>query len=131
MYIFIDTIVFTHAGEFLISTFGHGLAQHTPRGLIVNSKLRQWIKGHGTTYANGHLQHVISPNEIMRIQQARCKFLWKGRKEGKPFSWVKWIRIATPKKWGGWGLKQLPAFAQALDAKQGWLLLKQKAYGWR
>jgi len=42
----------------------------------------------------------------------------------KPYVWVKWNKIVTPKKWGGWGLKHLPAFAQALAAKQGWLLLK-------
>lgn len=28
-----------------------------------------------------------------------------------------------PKKWGGWGLKDLPLFAQALAAKMGWTLL--------
>lgn len=41
--------------------------------------------------------------------------------------WVKWSRIATPKKWGGWGLKNLSTFAQALAAKLGWLLLKHKS----
>lgn len=63
---------------------------------------------------------------LHRIQQACYQFLWKVRKEGKPFAWVKWNRIATPKNEGGWGLNQLPTFAQALAAKQGWLLLKRK-----
>jgi len=31
-------------------------------------------------------------------------------------------------KVGGWGLKSLPEFAQALAAKQGWLLLKQNSF---
>jgi len=64
---------------------------------------------------------------LYRIQQIYYKFLWNGRKEGKPFAWVKWSRIATPKKWGGWGLKLLPAFSQALAAKQSWLLLKRNS----
>lgn len=64
---------------------------------------------------------------LHRIQQICCKFLWNGKKEGKTFAWVKWTKISTPKKWGGWGLKLLPAFAQALASKQGWLLLKQNS----
>eukprot|EP00253_Pinus_taeda_P016909 PITA_16909 len=64
---------------------------------------------------------------LHRIQQIYCRFLWNGSKEGRPFSWVKWTRIATPKKWGGWGIKLLPAFDQALAAKQSWLLLKQNS----
>eukprot|EP00253_Pinus_taeda_P008313 PITA_08313 len=32
-------------------------------------------------------------------------------------------KIAIPKKWGGWGLKALPLFAQALAAKMSWALL--------
>eukprot|EP00253_Pinus_taeda_P023181 PITA_23181 len=62
---------------------------------------------------------------LHRIQQICCRFLWNGSKEGRPFAWENWKRIATPKKWGGWGLKLLPAFAQALAAKQSCLLLKQ------
>lgn len=54
---------------------------------------------------------------LHRIQQIYHRFLWNGSKEGRPFSWVKWTRISTSKQWGGWGLKLLPAFAQALAAK--------------
>lgn len=39
------------------------------------------------------------------------------------FAWISWKKIALPKKWGGWGLKGLPLFAQALTAKMGWTLL--------
>jgi hypothetical protein len=60
------------------------------------------------------------------IHRVCSHFLWKRQQKGKPFGWVKWSRITTPKKWGGWGLKHLPAFAQALAAKLGWLLLKHK-----
>eukprot|EP00253_Pinus_taeda_P004922 PITA_04922 len=34
-----------------------------------------------------------------------------------------WQKIALPKKWGGWGLKDLPLFAQALAAKMSWALI--------
>lgn len=63
---------------------------------------------------------------LSQIQRICCNFLWKGHKEGKPFSWVKWSRIVAPKKLGGWGLKDLPTFSHALAAKLGWLLLNHK-----
>eukprot|EP00253_Pinus_taeda_P023686 PITA_23686 len=50
-------------------------------------------------------------------------YLWNGNQEKCIFAWVGWKKIATPKKWGGWGLKDLPSFAQALAAKMGWTLL--------
>lgn len=56
---------------------------------------------------------------LHRIQWVCCHFLWKGHKGGKPYAWVKWSRITTPKKWGGWGLKHLPTFAQWLATKLG------------
>jgi len=68
------------------------------------------------------------PRGILHIIQQTCnRFLWNGNKKGKIFAWARWSKIATPKKWGGWGLKSLPEFAQALAAKQGWLLLKQNS----
>lgn len=42
----------------------------------------------------------ISQGILSWIQRLYCHFLWRGHKEGKPFSWVKWSRIAIPKKWG-------------------------------
>eukprot|EP00253_Pinus_taeda_P033090 PITA_33090 len=50
-------------------------------------------------------------------------FLWKGHHTGKQFAWVKWDTIARPKRWGGWGIKNLNFFAKALAAKLGWNLL--------
>lgn len=64
---------------------------------------------------------------LLRIQKICCKFLWNGHKEGNPFTWVIWSHIVLHKKLGGWGLKYLPAFAHALAAKLGWLLLKPKS----
>eukprot|EP00253_Pinus_taeda_P010038 PITA_10038 len=39
------------------------------------------------------------------------------------FSWIGWQKIALPKRWGGWGLKDLASFAKALVAKMSWSLL--------
>ena len=36
---------------------------------------------------------------------------------------VSWGKIALPKVWGGWGIKDLPLFAKYLVAKLGWHIL--------
>lgn len=64
---------------------------------------------------------------LQRFQQICNRFLWNGNKKGNIFAWTRWSLVTTPKRWGGWGLKALPEFAQALTAKQGWLLLKQNS----
>ena len=61
---------------------------------------------------------------LQKIQQICNRFLWNGNKKGKIFTWTRWALVSTPKRWGGWGLKSLSEFAQALTAKQGWSLLK-------
>lgn len=60
---------------------------------------------------------------LSRIQQICSQYLWNGHKEGKIFAWVSWKNTALPKKWGRWGLKDLPYFAKALAAKMSWSLL--------
>jgi len=65
------------------------------------------------------------PKDIMRrIQHVCCRFLWRGNKEGKTFAWIKWDQITRPRKWDGWGMKNLILFSKALVAKLGWKLLK-------
>eukprot|EP00253_Pinus_taeda_P012843 PITA_12843 len=51
------------------------------------------------------------------------RYLWNGNQDKRLFAWISWQKITLPKKWGGWGLKDLPAFAQALSAKMGWTLM--------
>eukprot|EP00253_Pinus_taeda_P030816 PITA_30816 len=60
---------------------------------------------------------------LNRLQNICARFLWKGHHIGKQFAWVKWVTIARPKHWGGWGIKNLDLFAKALAAKLGWNLL--------
>lgn len=38
---------------------------------------------------------------LSRIQNICCRFLWKGKQQGKIFAWEKWESLALPKKWGG------------------------------
>eukprot|EP00253_Pinus_taeda_P019711 PITA_19711 len=67
------------------------------------------------------------PRSILaRLQQIYNRYLWNGNQDKHIFAWVGWKKIAIPKKWGGWGLKDLPSFAQALAAKMGWTLLTGK-----
>jgi len=53
---------------------------------------------------------------LNRLQNICAGFLWKGHHTGKQFAWVKWVTIARPKRWGGWGIKNLDLFAKALAA---------------
>lgn len=67
------------------------------------------------------------PRTILgRIQQLCNRYLWNGNQEKRTFAWISWKKISLPKKWGGWGLKELPDFAKALAAKMGWILLTRQ-----
>jgi len=57
-----------------------------------------------------------------KIQKCCCGFLWRGTKYDRTFAWVIWDRISLPKKWGGWGIKNIFCFFQALTIKSGWRL---------
>eukprot|EP00253_Pinus_taeda_P012119 PITA_12119 len=64
------------------------------------------------------------PRHILgRLKHLCNRYLWNGNQDKRLFAWISWQKITMPKKWGGWGLKDLPAFARALAAKMGWALL--------
>jgi hypothetical protein len=67
------------------------------------------------------LAHV--PKSILEKIRRRCfSFLWIcKKKEGIPL--VSWKILAKPKKGGGWGLKNIHLFGQALTVKSLWRLL--------
>eukprot|EP00253_Pinus_taeda_P033507 PITA_33507 len=65
----------------------------------------------------------IPRNILARLQQICNGYLWVGSQDKRIFSWIGWHKIAIQKRWGGWGLKDLPTFAKALAAKMGWSLL--------
>jgi len=60
---------------------------------------------------------------LNQIFQICFIFLWKGSKEGRAFPWVRWDKSTLPKKWGGWGLKNLFHFSKVLARKVGWRLI--------
>jgi hypothetical protein len=68
----------------------------------------------------------IPKSIIERIHRKCSSFLWIGSKEKDGIPLVKWSRIATLKEFGGWGLKKLHIFEQALAAKSLWRLLFNK-----
>lgn len=63
-------------------------------------------------------KHILS-----RLQKLCNRYLWARNQDKCIFVWISWQKIALQKRWGGWGLKYLPLFAQALAAKMGWSLL--------
>jgi len=65
----------------------------------------------------------IPRNILVKIQRLCNRYLWAGNEEKCIFAWIGWQKIALPKRWGGWGLKDLASFAKALAAKMGWALL--------
>lgn len=65
----------------------------------------------------------IPRNILAKLQQMCNRYLWAGNQEKHIFAWIGWHKISLPKKWGGWGLKELPIFAKALAGKMGWALL--------
>eukprot|EP00253_Pinus_taeda_P009046 PITA_09046 len=65
----------------------------------------------------------IPRNILARLQQICNKYLWAGSQDKCIFAWIGWQKIALPKRWGGWGLKDFPLFAKAMAAKMGWSLL--------
>eukprot|EP00253_Pinus_taeda_P024814 PITA_24814 len=58
------------------------------------------------------------------IRRLCSRFLWDGSKENSVLPWVGWDKVARPKDWGGWGIKNLPDFSLSLAAKLGWRLIK-------
>ena len=65
---------------------------------------------------------AISPYQIgARVYSSH--FLWRNQDKDYTFAWVAWDRINIPKKWGGWGIKDLHLFSNGLAANMCWHLL--------
>eukprot|EP00253_Pinus_taeda_P010381 PITA_10381 len=60
---------------------------------------------------------------LHKIKKLCSRFLWSGAKEDSVLPWVAWDKIARPKEWGGWGIKNLNDFSTSLAAKSGWRLI--------
>ncbi len=54
---------------------------------------------------------------LSSIDKLCSRFLWAGSKSEKVTPWIAWDKVAHPKEWGGWGIKNLACFSQYLAAK--------------
>jgi hypothetical protein len=70
---------------------------------------------------------VFYPNGILvNIRQLRYIFLWLGSREKKGTALAKWHSLTLPKEMGGWGLKHIHSFGEALPTKCVWILIRGK-----
>ena len=66
----------------------------------------------------------ILPKECISLIDKMCNaFLWKGTLEGKYVARVAWEKVATPRKNGGLGLRNLAIWNRTCIIKLLWLLL--------
>eukprot|EP00253_Pinus_taeda_P027771 PITA_27771 len=63
---------------------------------------------------------------LHKIKRICSRFLWSGAKEDSVLPWVAWDKIARPKEWGGWGIKNLNDFSTSLAAKSGWRIISSE-----
>ena len=73
----------------------------------------------------------IPKGTLEAIRKLCFHFLWSGKPNAYVRPWVRWERIALPKRLGGWGIKNIFLFAKALALKGDGESSKQKAYGRR
>jgi hypothetical protein len=72
------------------------------------------------------LQNVTAniPSSVLhRIRQVVFNFLWDGKRKKKGFHLCNWQLIARPKKYGGWGLRNLFSFSRAMATNTLWRAL--------
>lgn len=62
----------------------------------------------------------VPKGTLNKIRRICSRFLWVGSKEDSVLPWVAWEKVARPKEWGGWGIKNLTDFSLSLAAKSGW-----------
>jgi hypothetical protein len=55
-----------------------------------------------------------------KIRQRLFSIFWTGNTDKGGINLVKWENIANPKKYGGWGFKNILLFGKALAAKILW-----------
>ena len=65
----------------------------------------------------------IQKGILEKDRQICLHFMWSGKKEVVVTPWVRWERISRPKAMGGWGIKNIFLFSEALAAKGGWRLI--------
>lgn len=71
---------------------------------------------------------VVAPKGILtKICKISFQFLWSGPCVSGGIPLVKWSHVALPKELGGWGLKNIYTFAQALADKSLWRFIQNNS----
>jgi hypothetical protein len=73
--------------------------------------------------------NYVSKGLLNKIRIKCYSFLWTRRRETEGIPLAKWTRISKPKEAGGWELKNIFAFSQALPAKSLWRMLLIRGNG--
>jgi hypothetical protein len=64
------------------------------------------------------------PRLVLELIRRRIfRFLWSSHKEKERFHLVKWDRLARPKEFGEWGIKNIFHFGKSLATKSLWRAL--------
>jgi hypothetical protein len=71
------------------------------------------------------MAHIPS-SMLNRIRQLVFSFLWTGGKQKQSYHLCKWEIIARPKRYGGWGLRNLYSFYRALTTNTLWRVLMKR-----
>jgi hypothetical protein len=67
----------------------------------------------------------IIPNTVLNnLRRIMFNFLWKGNNDTKSFHLCKWESLTLPKKFGGWGLRNLFDFNKDLVENSLWRVLR-------
>jgi hypothetical protein len=68
---------------------------------------------------------TISHSILNKIKKLMFNFLWSGNKTARLFHLCRWDTLSRPKKFGGWGLQNLPLFNTNLLVNNLWRVLTQ------
>jgi hypothetical protein len=60
---------------------------------------------------------------LNNLRKIMFNFLWKGNNESNHYHLCKWELLTIPKKYGGWGLRNIFDFNKALAANSLWRVL--------
>eukprot|EP00253_Pinus_taeda_P029762 PITA_29762 len=63
---------------------------------------------------------------LEKVRRICSRFLWAGSKEDSMLPWIAWEKVARPKEWGGWGIKDIKAFGSSLAAKSRWRIINKE-----
>jgi hypothetical protein len=66
---------------------------------------------------------VIPCSVLNSMRKLMVNFLWKGNNDSNHYHLCKWDHISLPKLFGGWGLRNIYDFKQALAANTLWRVL--------